>query len=93
MSLHHSFLRANGTRCFKKFTIVYSVVDRYKAKIIDGKAMAKEIKQEVRDEVEEWVAAGNRRPNLTAVIVGEDPASQTYIKNKMNATKLAGTTI
>ena len=54
--------------------------------------MAKEIKDEVRLEVEEWVAAGNRRPKLTAVIVGDDPASRTYVKNKMTAAKYTGKT-
>lgn len=52
--------------------------------------MAKEIKDEVRAEVDDWVSAGNRRPKLTAVIVGDDPASQTYVKNKMSAAKYTG---
>lgn len=52
--------------------------------------MAAQIRAEVKAEVEDWIAAGNRRPQLTAVIVGEDPASKTYIKNKMNATKNTG---
>ena len=55
--------------------------------------MAAQIRAEVKAEVEEWVAAGKRRPQLTAVIVGEDPASKTYIKNKMNATKNTGNSI
>ncbi len=52
--------------------------------------MAKEIKDEVRLEVENWIATGNRRPQLTAIIVGDDPASQTYVKNKMTAAKYTG---
>ena len=52
--------------------------------------MAKEIKDEVRVEVEAWITAGNRRPKLTAVIVGDDPASATYIRNKMAAAKYTG---
>ena len=52
--------------------------------------MAKEIKDEVRQEVEGWIAEGNRRPKLTAVIVGDDPASHTYVKNKMSAAKYTG---
>ena len=52
--------------------------------------MAAEIRGEVKEEVEQWIAAGNRRPQLTAIIVGDDPASHTYIKNKMKATVATG---
>ncbi|EDW84296.2 uncharacterized protein Dwil_GK14062 [Drosophila willistoni] len=60
------------------------------AQIIDGKAMSKEIRLELHQELKEFVAAGNRLPHLTAVIVGEDPASQTYVHNKMLACKEVG---
>ena len=52
--------------------------------------MAKDIKNEVKNEVEAWMAAGNRRPKLSAVIVGEDAASRTYVKNKMRAAEFTG---
>lgn len=52
--------------------------------------MAKEIREEVKRGVDEWVACGKRHPHLSAVIVGDDPASQTYIKNKMSAAKSTG---
>ena len=55
--------------------------------------MAADIRAEVRKGVYEWIAAGNRRPQLTAVIVGEDPASQTYVKNKMKAAADTGNNI
>lgn len=61
-----------------------------KAKIIDGKKIAKEIQQELKTGINEWVAAGNRRPHLTAVLVGDDPASATYVKNKMKAADVVG---
>ena len=63
---------------------------RWRAKVIDGKAMAKEIKDEVRQEVDLIVAAGKRPPHLTAIIVGNDPASMTYVRNKMSACKYTG---
>ncbi|XP_075235654.1 NAD-dependent methylenetetrahydrofolate dehydrogenase isoform X2 [Lycorma delicatula] len=62
----------------------------YKAKIIDGKIIANEILLELKFETEKWVALGNRPPQLTAVLVGEDPASTTYVKNKMKAAKEVG---
>lgn len=55
------------------------------AKIIDGKKIAEDIRTELGQQVEEWMAKGHKRPKLTAVLVGEDPASQTYVNNKMKA--------
>ncbi|KAK2160793.1 hypothetical protein LSH36_127g16047 [Paralvinella palmiformis] len=58
--------------------------------------MAKEIKNEIRAEVEQMVAAGRRAPHLTAVMVGDDPASNTYVRNKMRAaeyTKITSETL
>lgn len=53
------------------------------AKLIDGLQISKQIREELRKQVEEWVKEGNRKPQLTAVLIGDDPASQTYVKNKM----------
>ena len=61
-----------------------------KAKIIDGVAMAAEIKDEIKREVEVMVQNGSRPPHLTVLIVGEDPASLTYVKNKIKATQYTG---
>lgn len=51
------------------------------AKIIDGKALANEVKQQVKGEVEKLAAAGIV-PGLAVVLVGDDPASQIYVRNK-----------
>jgi len=61
-----------------------------KAQIIDGARIAQDIRKELKVEVDEWVAQGNRRPHLTALLVGEDPASATYVKNKMQAAREIG---
>ncbi|EPY87371.1 bifunctional methylenetetrahydrofolate dehydrogenase/cyclohydrolase, mitochondrial [Camelus ferus] len=58
---------------------------RDEAVVISGRKLAEQIKQEVRREVEEWVAAGNRRPSLSVVLVGENPASHSYVLNKTKA--------
>jgi 5,10-methylene-tetrahydrofolate dehydrogenase/methenyl tetrahydrofolate cyclohydrolase len=47
--------------------------------------MAKDLKNEIRAEVEQLLAAGKRPPHLSALIVGQDPASATYVKNKIKA--------
>lgn len=60
------------------------------AKIIDGKLMAKTLKDEVHSEVNKWIAAGHRKPHLTAVLVGNNPASATYVRNKMKAAEYTG---
>ena len=62
------------------------------ATIIDGKEISKVIKKEVKQEINEWVQAGNRQPHLSVVLVGDDPASATYVKNKMLACKRVGIT-
>src|SRR5215211_5917458 len=60
------------------------------AQIIDGKAIAEEVRREVGDEVAAWVAAGNDPPGLATVLVGEDPASAVYVSNKQKATHEVG---
>ena len=52
------------------------------AKIIDGKAIAAEIRQNVKQRVEHRLASGERAPGLAVVLVGSDPASQVYVNNK-----------
>lgn len=60
------------------------------AQIIDGKGIAKELRASLREEVDDLVAAGNRAPGLAVILVGEDPASQVYVRNKHNACKDVG---
>lgn len=63
------------------------------AEKIDGRSIAKQIQTELREELTKWLEEGNgkrRAPRLIAIIVGEDPASQTYVRNKMNAAQDVG---
>ena len=53
--------------------------------LIDGKATAAAIKQEIAKDVEEMVVRGARRPHLAAVLVGHDGGSETYVRNKVIA--------
>jgi methylenetetrahydrofolate dehydrogenase (NADP+) / methenyltetrahydrofolate cyclohydrolase len=55
------------------------------ATLIDGKAIAQQVRTEVRDEIEAWVAEGGRRPGLATVLVGDDPASAVYVSGKQKA--------
>ncbi len=58
--------------------------------IIDGKATAAQIKAEIKAEVEEMVARGQRPPHLAAILVGHDGGSETYVKNKVLACEACG---
>uniref|UniRef100_A0A8C3D760 methenyltetrahydrofolate cyclohydrolase n=1 Tax=Corvus moneduloides TaxID=1196302 RepID=A0A8C3D760_CORMO len=55
------------------------------AVVISGRKLARQIRQEARHEVQQWVAAGNKRPHLSVVLVGENPASHSYVLNKTKA--------
>lgn len=64
---------------------------RNDAVVISGRKLARQIRQEARHEVEQWVAAGNKRPHLSVVLVGENPASHSYVLNKTKAAADVGT--
>jgi methylenetetrahydrofolate dehydrogenase (NADP+)/methenyltetrahydrofolate cyclohydrolase len=60
------------------------------ASVIDGKAAAADIRARVAARVPAFTAAAGRRPGLAVVLVGEDPASQVYVRSKGKATREAG---
>ncbi|MBO4851353.1 MAG: bifunctional methylenetetrahydrofolate dehydrogenase/methenyltetrahydrofolate cyclohydrolase FolD [Prevotella sp.] len=58
--------------------------------LIDGKATAAAIKQEIAAEVKDIIAAGGKQPHLAAILVGHDGGSETYVKNKVLACEACG---
>ena len=58
-------------------------------KLIDGKIVSNQVKEEVREETEKLIARGIK-PGLVVVLVGEDPASAVYVRNKSKACEKAG---
>lgn len=60
--------------------------------IIDGRAVAQEVRDRVKRGVEELIAAGGPQPGLATILVGEDPASQIYVRNKHEKSREAGMT-
>ncbi len=60
--------------------------------LLDGKAMALQIKDEIANEVRALTQQGRRAPHLAAVIVGEDGASMTYVANKEKSSHEVGFT-
>lgn len=53
--------------------------------VISGRKLARQIREEARVDVEKWVTTGNRRPHLSVVLVGDNPASHSYVLNKTRA--------
>ena len=60
------------------------------AKIIDGKAIAESLREQVKQQVSERVAAGRSAPGLATVIIGDNPASKVYVRMKHKACQEAG---
>ena len=58
--------------------------------LLDGKKIAEEIKEEIAKEVKQMIADDVKTPHLAAVLVGEDPASETYVASKERACKEVG---
>ena len=62
------------------------------ALIIDGKAISAQIREEIKEEVAAFTDKHGFAPSLTVIIVGEDPASQVYVRNKHKACAQVGIT-
>jgi methylenetetrahydrofolate dehydrogenase (NADP+)/methenyltetrahydrofolate cyclohydrolase len=60
------------------------------AALLDGKLLARQIREELRDEVAEFIQNNGVVPTLAAVLVGDDPASQVYVRNKVTACEQVG---
>ncbi|MDA0282213.1 MAG: bifunctional 5,10-methylene-tetrahydrofolate dehydrogenase/5,10-methylene-tetrahydrofolate cyclohydrolase, partial [Planctomycetota bacterium] len=60
------------------------------AAIIDGKAVAADLRLKLADEVSEFTRTTNVQPHLAAILVGEDPASAVYVRNKQKACDKSG---
>ena len=60
------------------------------ATILDGKALAETMRAELAEEVADFAAASRSAPCLAAVLVGDDPASEIYVRNKRKASERAG---
>ena len=58
--------------------------------IIDGKQIAQHLKEEIREQVQQLAAQNGRKPRLDVIIVGENAASKTYVRSKINATEFCG---
>ena len=60
------------------------------AQLIDGKAISQQVRAEVREDVTAWTDEGHRPPFLSVVLVGDNPASASYVRGKQKAASDAG---
>ena len=60
------------------------------AKLIDGKQIAKNLRLSLKDKVDASIANGNRKPGLAVILVGNNPASEVYVRNKRKACEEIG---
>lgn len=60
------------------------------AQRIDGKAIAETVLQQLRTRIEARIRAGKTRPGLAVILIGSDPASSIYVRNKRRACETAG---
>jgi len=60
------------------------------ARIIDGKAVARRLRAEEQQRIEQLIARHGVRPGLTVILMGADPASQVYVRNKIAASREVG---
>ncbi|QRQ99924.1 bifunctional 5,10-methylenetetrahydrofolate dehydrogenase/5,10-methenyltetrahydrofolate cyclohydrolase [Dyadobacter sandarakinus] len=60
--------------------------------LLDGKAISSQIKAEIKEEVEKWIAGGGKKPHLAAILVGNNGASETYVASKIRSCEEIGFT-
>jgi methylenetetrahydrofolate dehydrogenase (NADP+) / methenyltetrahydrofolate cyclohydrolase len=60
--------------------------------LLDGKLIAKQIKEELKSDIDLMVSVGSKRPHLAAILVGNNPASQAYVGNKIRTCNEVGMT-
>ena len=60
------------------------------ANIIDGKALSQKVKEQLKVKVAEFEKKFDRKITLAVVLVGDNPASQVYVRNKITATEYVG---
>lgn len=70
--------------------LIFFFFFRHAAVVISGTELARQLHREIQRDVEELVAQDNMRPHLGVVLVGDNPASCTYVKNKTRAATILG---
>ena len=75
---------------FCRNDIAHLAMEYAKAAVIDGKAISQSVKDRIREQVPVLEGKYGRKPSLAVIIVGENPASQVYVRNKVKAATYVG---
>lgn len=75
---------------FCRNDIAHLAMECAKAAVIDGKAISQSVKDRIREQVPVLEGKYGRKPSLAVIIVGENPASQVYVRNKVKAATYVG---
>ncbi|KAF7641995.1 hypothetical protein LDENG_00266600, partial [Lucifuga dentata] len=89
LTVHHHCCRTHRKSGSQR-RHVHQSVSRHAAVVISGTELARQLHREIQRDVEELVAQGNMRPHLGVILVGDDPASRTYVRNKTRAASILG---
>lgn len=73
-----------------KFAISILRSELHRMEILDGKKLSQDIKDEIKIEVDQIMNEGKRPPHLVAILVGNNPASKVYVRNKMRSCDFVG---
>jgi len=73
-----------------RHTIFLDFIKNMPAQIIDGKQIAADLHGAIKQRVQQRIDAGKKAPGLAVVLIGEDPASQVYVRNKRLACEKTG---
>jgi methylenetetrahydrofolate dehydrogenase (NADP+) / methenyltetrahydrofolate cyclohydrolase len=76
--------------CFDSSTTERMTNPQHQARILDGRRIADALLDALKARVDARVAAGRSRPGLAVVLVGGDPPSQSYVRNKRRAAEKVG---
>lgn len=66
----------------KKFQLFLQRSRNMPAKIIDGTTLGRQVRESIKKDIQSLLSAGKRSPSLSVILVGDDPASQVYVKQK-----------
>ncbi|XP_023229437.1 bifunctional methylenetetrahydrofolate dehydrogenase/cyclohydrolase, mitochondrial-like [Centruroides sculpturatus] len=86
----HACSMKRGNDSYHQKCFISTTDSRKQAEIINGNKIASEIKEEIKQDIEKLIASGRRRPHLSVILVGDNPASGIYVTNKLKAAQKTG---
>jgi len=88
--VYSGIARIKCDNLFYRNDIAYQAMECKKASIIDGKAVSLAVKDRIREQIPLLEVKYGRKPSLAVIIVGDNPASQVYVRNKVKAASYVG---